>query len=78
MILVSQCLTGDFCRWDGGTNLVPEIKALVDSGLAVTACPEVLGGLSTPRKASEIQEDRVINSDGEDVTRFFQRVRKLL
>ena len=73
MIFVSQCLTGDFCRWDGGTNLVPEIKALVDSGLAVTACPEVLGGLSTPRKASEIQEDRVINSDGEDVTRFFQK-----
>ena len=43
MILVSQCLAGDFCRWDGGTNLVPEIKVLVDSGLAVTACPEVLG-----------------------------------
>ena len=39
MILVSQCLTGDFCRWDGGTNLIPEIKAMVDSGLAVTACP---------------------------------------
>lgn len=73
MILVSQCLAGDFCRWDGGTNLVPEIKALVDSGLAVTACPEVLGGLSTPRKASEIQGDRVINSDGKDVTRFFQK-----
>ena len=30
MILVSQCLTGDFCRWDGGTNLIPEIKTLID------------------------------------------------
>ena len=54
MILVSQCLTGDCCRWDGGSNLVPELKALAESGLAVTACPEVLGGLPIPRKPSEI------------------------
>ena len=73
MILVSQCLAGDFCRWDGGTNLVPEIKTLVESGLAVTACPEVLGGLPTPRRPSEILEDRVINIAGEDVTQCFQK-----
>ena len=64
MIFVSQCLAGDNCRWDGGTNLIPEIKCLVDSGLAVKACPEVLGGLPTPRKPSEIQNKHVINTSG--------------
>ena len=73
LILVSQCLAGDCCRWDGGTNLVPEIKALVESGSAVTACPEVLGGLPTPRRPSEILEERVINSAGEDVTLNFRK-----
>lgn len=71
MILVSQCLAGEHCRWDGGTNLVPEIRELVDRGLAVTACPEVLGGLSTPRKPSECLDGRVINSSLEDVTEQF-------
>ncbi|MBR0160047.1 MAG: DUF523 domain-containing protein [Oscillospiraceae bacterium] len=71
MILVSACLAGKHCRWDGGTNLVPEIKDLVDNGLAVTACPEVLGGMSTPRKPSERQGARVVNREGEDVTAAF-------
>ena len=73
MILVSQCLSGDHCRWDGGTNLIPEIKALVDRGLAVAVCPEVLGGMSTPRKPSECFEGRVVNSNSEDVTEYFCR-----
>ena len=73
MILVSRCLAGDFCRWDGGTNVVPMIRGLVDSGLAVPACPEVLGGLTTPRKPSEIRSGRVVSSDGEDVTESFRR-----
>lgn len=72
-ILVSACLAGEYCRWDGGTNLVPQIKALVDSGKAVTVCPEVLGGLPTPRLPSERQGDSVINSAGEDVTEEFRR-----
>lgn len=73
MILVSECLAGEYCRWDGLTNLVPEIRNLVDRGLAVTACPEVLGGLPVPRKPSEILDGCVINSDSEDVSEFFRR-----
>ncbi len=73
MILVSACLAGEYCRWDGGTNLVPEIRALVDVGLAVTACPEALGGLTTPRKPSEIRGDTVVNCAGEDVTEAFRK-----
>ena len=73
MILVSACLAGEYCRWDGGTNLVAEIRALVDSGLAVTACPEVLGGLTTPRNPSEIRGDIVVSCTGEDVTEAFRK-----
>ena len=73
IILVSACLAGEFCRWDGGTNLVPEIKALVDTGKAVTVCPEKLGGLPTPRLPSERLGCRVVSSEGVDVTAEFRR-----
>ena len=71
MIVVSKCLTGARCRMDGGSKLVPEIKALVDAGKAVAVCPEVLGGLLTPRLPSEIIRGRVVNTAGEDVTGAF-------
>ena len=71
-ILVSACLAGEYCRWDGGTNLVPEIKALVDAGKAVAVCPEEQGGLPTPRLPSERQGDLVVNSEGADVTAQFR------
>ncbi len=73
MILVSACLAGQYCRWDGGTNIIPEIKALVDGGQAVTVCPEVLGGLPTPRRPSERLGSRIVNSEGEDVTLQFEK-----
>ncbi|MBP3208323.1 MAG: DUF523 domain-containing protein [Oscillospiraceae bacterium] len=71
MILVSACLAGIPCRYDGGSNLVPEIRQLVAEGKAVTVCPEVLGGLPTPRIPSERRGDKVINKAGEDVTEAF-------
>lgn len=72
MLIVSKCLAGVPCRYDGEDNLVPEIKALVESGEAVAVCPEVLGGLPTPRTPSELQPDgRVLNKQGEDVTAQF-------
>ena len=69
---VSRCLAGFNCRYDGGNNLVPEIKQLFDSGLAVTACPEQLGGLPTPRIPSERVGSRVVNREGTDVTAEFK------
>ena len=70
-ILISKCLAGFNCRYDGGNNLVPEIKELADAGLAVTACPEQLGGLPTPRIPSERVGDNVLNREGADVTAEF-------
>ncbi|MBO7373457.1 MAG: DUF523 domain-containing protein [Oscillospiraceae bacterium] len=70
-VLVSRCLAGFSCRYDGGNNLVPEIRQLAENGFAVTACPEQLGGLPTPRIPSERVGDRVVNREGADVTAEF-------
>ncbi|MBQ8074596.1 MAG: DUF523 domain-containing protein [Oscillospiraceae bacterium] len=71
MILVSACLAGCPCRYDGGTNLVPELQKLAEDGEAVLACPEELGGLPTPRDPSECLKDKVITNKGKDVTAEF-------
>lgn len=68
---VSQCLIGDCCTYSGKNNLVKGLKKMYDDGLVVAACPEVLGGLSTPRSPAEIisQNPLVIqNNQGGDVT----------
>ena len=68
---VSACLCGVYCRYDGKTKCVPEIKALYDSGKALLICPEVMGGMPTPRAPSEIIGQRVMNINGEDNTKYF-------
>ena len=73
MILVSECLAGVNCRMDGGNKLIPEIRKLVEEGKAVPVCPEVLGGLPTPREPSEQRCGRVYSKSGVDVTAEFER-----
>ena len=70
--LISRCLMGENCRWDGESNLVPGIRELYERGLAMPVCPEQLGGLSTPRLPSEIRDGRVVMNDGSDVTDAFR------
>jgi len=72
MIIVSACLAGINCRYDGNDNLIPEIKGLVLSGKAIALCPEELGGLPTPRISCEICKDNVLNKLNEDVTEAFK------
>ncbi len=52
--VVSMCLCGINCRYDGTSSKINEIIKLVNEGKAIMVCPEQLGGLSTPRDASEI------------------------
>lgn len=77
MILVSACLLGINCKYDGGNNFNQKVFDLVKEGKAIPVCPEQLGGLKTPRIPSEIKltnEKRcVINSEGEDVTENFEK-----
>ncbi len=73
VILMSACLMGVNCRYDGGGKLVPELKELMQLAHVVPVCPEILGGLTTPRTPSERVGDRVLMKDGTDVTAAFDR-----
>ncbi len=75
--IVSACLAGEACRYDGGHNACAEVARLVREGAAVPACPECLGGLPTPRVPSERVGDRVLTRDGQDVTAAFARGARL-
>ena len=77
MILVSACLVGVNCKYNGGNNYNEEIFTLVKEGKAIPVCPEQLGGLTTPRAPAEIKiidgKKRVINNEGIDVTKQFEK-----
>ncbi|MEJ3651548.1 DUF523 domain-containing protein [Actinomycetes bacterium KLBMP 9759] len=68
--LVSACLAGMRCRYDGRSRTNAEVVAAVEAGTAVPACPEMLGGLTTPRRPAEI-----VGGDGDDVLDGTARVR---
>lgn len=70
---LSACLCGVCCRYDGKTKCVPEIKELYDSGRALLICPEVMGGMPTPRAPSEIVGERVVSVNGDDNTEYFRK-----
>ena len=68
-ILVSACLLGKACRYDGASRPCAHIIELKERHTIIPVCPEVMGGLPTPRPASEIQADgRLVNILGKDVT----------
>ncbi len=81
MIVISGCLCGLSCRFDGGSRPDPALRELVGSNRAIAVCPEELGGLGTPRAPSEIVggdghdvlagRARVVNIEGVDVTEAF-------
>ena len=72
-LLVSACLLGTPCRYDGKSKPEPRIEALLEKYRIIPVCPEVLGGLPTPRTPSERIEDKVIAKDGRDVTANYFR-----
>lgn len=72
-ILVSACLAGIPCRYDGTAKTIPYIEDLYRKGTAVIVCPETAGGLPVPRKPGEIRNGRVYHNDGTDVTDHFIR-----
>lgn len=73
MYLISACLTGINCKYDGHNNYHEIAKKLLDHNLAIPVCPEELGGLPTPRIPSEIVKNKVINKQHIDVTNEFQK-----
>lgn len=67
-ILVSACLIGRPCRYDGKHQLREEVTVLHEEGLTIAVCPEEMGGLSTPRAPAERIGDKVMDKNGKDVT----------
>ena len=67
-ILVSACLMGKPCRYDGKSKPCDEVIKLSENHTLIEVCPEVLGGLPTPRIPCEIVGDRVVSKNGEDRT----------
>ncbi len=82
MKLVSACLIGIRCRYDGGSKPNKEIIKMFKEGKLIPVCPEQLGGLTTPREPAELMGDgldvlegkaRVMTKSGRGVTEQFLR-----
>lgn len=72
-ILISACLLGTPCRYDGASRGDPRIAALLERHQLVPVCPEQLGGLPTPRPPAERQGSRVVSREGSDVTAAYRQ-----
>ena len=66
-ILVSACLLGENCKYSGGNNRNERVLEYVKGLEVIPICPEVMGGLSTPRPPAEIVDGVVINKEGVNV-----------
>lgn len=74
-ILISSCLLGQYCRYDGKTKTYERIKTLLgrDDLHFIPICPEQAGGLATPRPPAERCGDRVMTKNALDVTEAYER-----
>ena len=66
-IIVSACLLGENCKYNGGNNYDPKVAEFVRGREVLPVCPEVLAGLGIPRIPIEICNGRVLRRDGVDV-----------
>ncbi len=74
-ILISACLLGVRCRYDGESRPLPReiLERLEKAGPLVPVCPEQLGGLPTPRPPAERSGEKILCADGRDVTEPYRR-----
>ena len=72
-ILVSACLLGCPCRYDGKSKPNDAVLALMEQHTLIPICPEQMGGLATPRVPAERRGDGVFTETGGDVTAQYRR-----
>jgi len=72
-VLVSACLLGVACRYDGTSAADPRVAALAGRFALIPVCPEQLGGLPTPRPCVELRRGQAVSRDGKDLTEVFAR-----
>jgi uncharacterized protein YbbK (DUF523 family) len=71
-IMVSACLTGENCKYNGGNNRNDKVLKLMAGNEVISVCPEQMGGPPTPRGSSEICDGIVMSKDGKNVDREFR------
>lgn len=71
MYIISACLLGENCKYNGGNNLNEKVMEIVKNRNYIAVCPEVAVGFPTPRPLAEIRDGRVYNIEGKDVTEEF-------
>lgn len=72
-ILVSACLLGINCKYDGENNKNDKVIEYIKDKEVIPICPEIMGGLPTPRIPSEIKDNKVITKENKDVTNSFYK-----
>lgn len=72
-IMISACLLGLCCRYDGKSKPHPGCLALAREHTLIPVCPEQLGGLATPRMPAERRGERVMTKEDVDVTEAYRR-----
>ncbi|QTA86614.1 DUF523 domain-containing protein [Desulfonema magnum] len=73
MIIVSACLIGIACRYDGMSKADEKVIQYIQDKQWIPVCPEQMGGLPTPRERAEIVGNRVLSLSGKDVTEAFEK-----
>ena len=71
-VMVSACLTGENCKYNGGNNRNEKVLELLEGNEVLAVCPEQMGGLPTPRVPSEIRDGIVTTRDGRNVDEAFR------
>jgi uncharacterized protein YbbK (DUF523 family) len=71
-IMVSACLLGTNCKYNGGNNRNEKVLQFLKGHEVIPVCPEVMGGLPVPRKPAEIINGKVYNKEGISVDREFR------
>ena len=71
-IMVSACLMGENCKYNGENNLNEKVLNYVKGHQVIAVCPEVMGGLPTPRIPAEIVNNVVTTKDGRNVDKEFR------
>ena len=73
MYIVSSCLLGQNCKYNGGNNRCQEVVDFCSQKKYITVCPESAAKLPCPRPPAERIGDRVVNDRGKDVTAAFEK-----
>ena len=71
-VLVSACLLGANCKYNGKNNFAPELLKLLGNAEVVPICPESLSGIGTPRPPVELKDGKAYDVNGKDVDKIYR------